>query len=230
MEPPSQSLTHNGNSESIDFFKEKPYDERKFYFLNFGFWHGRLYFSKIQSPTYCMRHTPGGPLAASAANAAKTATKPATKNPEKIPEIFLKNISNNDLTRQIEVELVQALRTKRTSGVKQISQRLHKEDQWSVEKFFTHYVQLPLDESAELAFKLGACEAAALVIRRIVDEVATNKVNAKEKAGVYLLVNSDLDNRYFEHRRRCELLKRLPPTDRLIGTSCLVDGKNCTKN
>jgi hypothetical protein len=138
-----------------------------------------------------------------------------------ISDAFLDRLGDHEKTLQIETQLVDLLAGNDKKALKQLANNIKKEDGGDI------YQLLKSPQLDEIALKLGPCHHAGLHIRAITTALVAGRLQVKRQQGFLTLSPGGLDDQFVEHMYRCELVKKYSKTERKLGTTCYVDGRNC---
>lgn len=85
-------------------------------------------------------------------------------------------------------------------------------------------------EKLALALKLGACHYAGLTLRSAIVAMADGRTPARVRLTYIDSTPPVVTDQFAAHMQRCELIERAAPSVRLIGSSCLIDGRHCRES
>lgn len=71
------------------------------------------------------------------------------------------------------------------------------------------------------------CQLAGVALRRVIVGIADGRVKPRIRSDLIDAIPPDLTDQFAAHMQRCELLERAATSPRLIGSSCLIDGRRC---
>jgi hypothetical protein len=77
---------------------------------------------------------------------------------------------------------------------------------------------------------LTACHYAGLTLRLAIVGFADGSIMPRIKGDLIDAIPPDRTDQFAAHMQRCELLERVEPSARKIGSSCLIDGKGCRES
>jgi hypothetical protein len=77
---------------------------------------------------------------------------------------------------------------------------------------------------------VGPCQLAGLTLRRAVVGFADGRLKPRIRPDLIDAIPPDLTDQFAAHMQRCELTERTEATRRLIGTTCLIDGRRCRES
>jgi hypothetical protein len=143
-----------------------------------------------------------------------------------VSEATLERLKDHALSLQLEQALVAAIRNQDRKALATLASPTIREE-------FATFAALGVGKglrtaaAQDLALKLGPCHYAGLTIRGLIVTIAEKRVKPVPKSKPLEVVPEGLDTLFVENMHRCEVINKLPATQRLIGRSCAIDGKDC---
>lgn len=176
-------------------------------------------------------------LAASAAAVVLALTCVATAMADaaaKVGVADLERLKSLATTLRIEQAAADAIRRKDTRALKLLATDIKKTNSVILAVMpFAVRPKAATRSDAEfmaLALKLGACHYAGLTLRVAVIGMADGRTPARVRPTYIDATPPVMTDQFAAHVQRCELIERVAPSVRLIGSSCLFDGRNCRES
>ena len=153
----------------------------------------------------------------------------AARAQAEVPAPDLDRLKSLDTTLRLEREAADAIRGKDARTLKRLAADLKKIDA-------ALFAALPKvetragNDALALALKLGACHYAGLTLRVAILAMADGRTPARIRPTFIDTTPPVVTDQFAAHMQRCELIERAPASVRLIGSSCLIDGRNCRES
>jgi hypothetical protein len=142
-------------------------------------------------------------------------------------EADLPRLKDHEQTLKLERALVRAVQGQDRRTIARLASNILLKDLPGLE-IFAQTKNIDDLLPPHLALKMGPCHLAGIAIRTIIVGFANQRLKARQGTSPLEITPNGVELMFVEHMRRCELvILRIPLTQRLIGTSCAVDGKNC---
>jgi hypothetical protein len=143
-----------------------------------------------------------------------------------VPDAALERLKDHGESLQLEKSLNAAARAKSKQGLRALATPRLRQD---VSRLLGQSKPTDAQRQAQqdLALQLGPCHYAGVAIRGMIVGLADGRLKVRSGSTPLELTPSALEGLFVENMRRCEVLNRLPVSQRLIGTTCAVDGKDC---
>ena len=152
----------------------------------------------------------------------------------KVQDSDLDRLKSLATTLRMEREAADAFRRKDTRGLQKLATEVKASDAAILSVL--PLAVLPRSETrtdaefTALALKLGACHYAGLTLRLAVIGMAEGRTPARIRKSYIDATPPVMTDQFAAHVQRCELIERVAPSVRLIGSSCLSDGRNCRES
>jgi hypothetical protein len=142
-------------------------------------------------------------------------------------EADLPRLKDHEQTLQLEHALAKAVKGQDRKTIARLARNILLKDLPSL-AIFARTRNIDDLLPPHLALKMGPCHLAGIAIRTMIVGFSNKQLKAREHTSPLETTPNGVELMFVEHMRRCELvILRIPMTQRLIGTSCAVDGKNC---
>ena len=127
--------------------------------------------------------------------------------------VFLRRMSDVGETLRLEKAFAVSIKTNNRRWLSQTAQRFEGEDV----PMMIRLLDNAGDQFKETALKMGPCHYSGLTIRIAVMQARAKQLTIGKNASVGQAVDQEANDNYAEQIRRCELVERLPRSNRLIG-------------
>jgi hypothetical protein len=145
-----------------------------------------------------------------------------------IPDLDLDRLRSLDTTLQLERDAADAIRRKDAGALKRMAVGIRKTD--AVVFAVLPELGRARNDNRSLALRLTACHYAGLTIRIAIVGLADGRTIARVRPTYIDTIPPVVTDQFAAHMQRCELIDRAPASVRLIGSTCLIDGRNCRES
>jgi hypothetical protein len=149
----------------------------------------------------------------------------------------LKQLADLPLTLQLERDLAFAIRSLKPGTADALRVNLLKAEPELVAELFALGLAASQPSSnavnasklRSVALKLGPCHYAGILVRALTIGIANGSFEpvVKDFGIVTKPAAHDLTASFAENAHRCEVIHRLAKSERAIGSTCSIDGRNC---
>jgi hypothetical protein len=144
-------------------------------------------------------------------------------------DAFWERMKNHDDTLQVETKLAGHLNSNDRAGLLKLAAEIKKQDGVDIDIFYRLSQKFDKKDPkvTEMALRLGPCHYAGLTIRAITLSLAERKSKVVREHGIIGIRPGNAESLFVSSINSCEKITRRPVTERKIGSSCAIDGRNC---